>query len=156
MDNNRRKSFVNDPSDAFAMMAMATLKVIRPSVTAARMKTHYLRTFVCMDYPGAALSQNSIGNLLQRIGMDGSKRKRFYRLRMTAGGYTRCRLSLMSLRHSDYPNRCPSRNPKNAGASPSQRNRPSRLPSVSADGRERMPSNLPVLYSPADWESINE
>lgn len=75
---------VYDPSDAFAMMAMATLKVIRPSVTAARMKTHYLRTFVCMDYPGAALSQNSIGNLLQRIGMDGSKRKRFYRLRMEA------------------------------------------------------------------------
>ncbi len=67
-----------DPSDAFAMMSAATLKVIKPAITAGRMKTHYMRTFVCKDYPGAALSQNSIGSLLQKIGMDGSKRKQFY------------------------------------------------------------------------------
>jgi len=66
------------------MMSLATLKVIKPAITASRMKTHYLRTFVCKDYPGAALSQNSIGNLLQRIGMDGSRRKRFYQRRMAA------------------------------------------------------------------------
>ena len=75
---------VYDPSDAFAMMSLATLKVIKPAITASRMKTHYLRTFVCKDYPGAALSQNSIGNLLQRIGMDGSRRKRFYQRRIAA------------------------------------------------------------------------
>ena len=75
---------VYDPSDAFAMMSLATLKVIKPAITASRMKTHYMRTFVCKDYPGAALSQNSVGSLLQRIGMDGSRRKLFYQRRMAA------------------------------------------------------------------------
>ena len=75
---------VYDQSDAFAMMSLATLKVIKPAITASRMKTYYLRTFVCKDYPGAALSPNSIGNLLQRIGMDGSRRKLFYQRRMAA------------------------------------------------------------------------
>ena len=75
---------VYDPSDVFAMMSLATLKVIKPAITASRMKTHYLRTFVCKDYPGAALSQNSISNLLQRIGMNGSRRKQFYQRRMAA------------------------------------------------------------------------
>lgn len=73
---------VYDPADAYAMMAIATLKVIKPSITANRMSTHYNRTFVCKHYPGAAMSKNSIGNLYQRIGMDGSKRKKFYQLRM--------------------------------------------------------------------------
>jgi hypothetical protein len=35
-----------------------------------------------MDYPGAAMSENSINSLLQRIGMNGSNRRRFYQLRM--------------------------------------------------------------------------
>ena len=75
---------VYDPSDVFAMMSLATLRVIKPAITAKRMSTHYRRTFVCIDYPGAALSENSIGSLLQRIGMDGSKRKEFYQRRMRA------------------------------------------------------------------------
>ena len=49
---------VYDPSDAYAMMSLATLKVIKPAITASRMSTHYHRTFVCKDYPGAAMSQN--------------------------------------------------------------------------------------------------
>lgn len=73
---------VYDPTDVYAMMAIATLKVIKPSVTANRMSVHYNRTFVCRDYPGAAMSKNSIGSLYQRIGMDGSKRKKFYQLRL--------------------------------------------------------------------------
>lgn len=75
---------VYDPSDAYAMMSLATLKVIKPAITASRMSTHYHRTFVCKDYPGAAMSQNSIGNLLQRIGMNGSKRRQFYQRRINA------------------------------------------------------------------------
>ena len=51
---------VYDPADAYAMMAIATLKVIKPSITANRMSTHYNRTFVCKHYPGAAMSKNSI------------------------------------------------------------------------------------------------
>lgn len=73
---------VYDASDVYSIMAIATLKVIKPSITASRMSTHYNRTFVCKDYPGAAMSKNSIGNLLQRIGMNGSKRKQFYQLRL--------------------------------------------------------------------------
>lgn len=73
---------VYDPSDVYTMMSLATLKVIKPAITAHRMATHYHRTFVCKDYPGAAMSPNSIGTLLQRIGMDGSKRRQFYQLRM--------------------------------------------------------------------------
>lgn len=75
---------VYDPSDVYAMMSLATLKVIKPAITANRASTHYHRTFVCRDYPGAAMSPNSIGSLLQRIGMDGSKRKKFYQLRMAS------------------------------------------------------------------------
>ena len=73
---------VYDPSDVYAMMSIATLRVIKPSIASNRMATHYNRTFVCRDYPGAALSKNSITDLFQRIGMDGNKRKRFYQLRL--------------------------------------------------------------------------
>ena len=75
---------VYDASDAYAIMSLATLRVIKPAITADRARTYYLRTFVCKDYPGAAMSRNSISNLLQRIGMNGSRRKQFYQLRMEA------------------------------------------------------------------------
>lgn len=52
--------------NAYAIMAMATLKVIKPSIAANRMATYYSRTFVCKDYPGAAMSRNSICKLLMR------------------------------------------------------------------------------------------
>jgi transposase len=48
------------------------------------MQTHYPRTFVCKDYPGAALSQNSVTSLLQRLGQDGAKRRLFYQKRANA------------------------------------------------------------------------
>ena len=71
------------PADeAYSIMSMATLKVIKPSIPLSRMSTHYRRTFVCKDYPGAAMSQNHLGDLLQRIGRDGSKRKEFYQKRL--------------------------------------------------------------------------
>lgn len=73
---------VYDASDAGAMMAVASLRVIKPSIAANRIQTHYNRTFVCRYYPGAALSRNSVGNLFQRIGMDGSRRRKFYELRL--------------------------------------------------------------------------
>ena len=73
---------VYDPSDVYAMMSIATLRVIRPSIAANRFSTHYNRTFVCRDYPGAALSKNSVCSLFQRVGIDGKKRKKFYQLRL--------------------------------------------------------------------------
>lgn len=75
---------VYDASDVYTMMALATLRVIKPAITADRARTHYLRTFVCKDYPGAAMSRNSISSLLQRIGMHGSLRRQFYQRRMQA------------------------------------------------------------------------
>ena len=75
---------VYDPADVFAIMAIATLRVIKPSITANRMSTHYNRCFVCKDYPGAAMSKNSVGKLFQKIGMDGNRRKLFYQRRMSA------------------------------------------------------------------------
>lgn len=75
---------VYDPSVAFAIMAVATLRVIKPSITANRMSTHYYRCFVCKDYPGVAISRNSVSKLLQQIGMDGTRRQTFYKRRMLA------------------------------------------------------------------------
>lgn len=75
-------SKVFDISDVYSIMSIATLKVIKPSISSNRLSTHYHRTFVCKDYPGAALSKNSVSSLYQRIGMDGEKRKKFYQLRL--------------------------------------------------------------------------
>lgn len=63
--------------NVYSIIAMATLKVIKPSITGKRMATHYNRTFVCKDYPGVSLSQNSIEKLLQLVGQDGARRKQF-------------------------------------------------------------------------------
>lgn len=70
--------------EVYAIMAMATLKVIKPSIAANRMATHYNRTFVCKDYPGAAMSRNSICKLLQHIGQRGTRRREFYQRRLLA------------------------------------------------------------------------
>lgn len=67
--------------DAYSVMAIATLKVIRPSITAERVGTHYRRTFVCRYYPGTALSANTICTFLQKLGQDGRKRRTFYQRR---------------------------------------------------------------------------
>ena len=71
-------------NEAYSIMSIATLRVIKPKITLGRMATHYRRTFVCKDYPGAAMSKNTLGNLLQRIGQDGDKRKDFYQLRISS------------------------------------------------------------------------
>ncbi|MCR5339329.1 MAG: hypothetical protein K6E75_12315 [Lachnospiraceae bacterium] len=75
---------VYDPADVFAIMSVATLRVIKPSITANRISTHYNRCFVCKDYPGAAMSRNSVCKLFQKIGMDGNRRKLFYQRRMAS------------------------------------------------------------------------
>ena len=68
----------------YAMMSLATLNVIKPAITVNRMAAHYRRPFIRKDYPGAALSPNSICSLLQRISMNGSRRRQFFQLRMKA------------------------------------------------------------------------
>ena len=46
---------VYDASDMYAMMSLATSKVIKPAITTNRITIHYRRTFVCKDYPSATL-----------------------------------------------------------------------------------------------------
>lgn len=67
--------------DACTVMAIATLRVIRPSITADRLGTHYRRTFVCRHYPGVALSANTVCTFLQKLGQDGGRRRAFYQKR---------------------------------------------------------------------------
>ncbi len=73
-----------DPSDAFAIMAIATRRVIKPSISNHRISTHYNRCFVSQYYPGVATSKNSVSNLFKRIGMNSRKRYDFYQLRIQA------------------------------------------------------------------------
>ena len=61
-------------NEAYSIMSMATLKVIKSSVTLGRISTHYKWTFVSRDCPGAALSKNMLGSLLQRIGANQKSR----------------------------------------------------------------------------------
>lgn len=67
--------------DAFTIMAIASLRVIRPSISAERLGTHYRRTFISKYYPGVALSPNTVCSFLQKLGQDGDKRRLFYQQR---------------------------------------------------------------------------
>ena len=68
--------------DAYSIMAIACLRVIRPGTLNARLQMHYNRTFTKIFYPGCPLSRNTVGSLLQRLGQDGGKRRSFYQKRM--------------------------------------------------------------------------
>lgn len=67
--------------DAYTIMAIATLRIIKPGITASRMSTHYRRTYVSKYYPGIAISPNSISAFYQMLGQAGQLRKAFYQLR---------------------------------------------------------------------------
>lgn len=67
--------------DAYTIMAIATLRIIKPEITASRMGTHYRRTYVSKYYPGIAISPNSISAFYQMLGQAGQLRKAFYQLR---------------------------------------------------------------------------
>ena len=64
--------------DAYRIMAMASLKVIKPGIADSRFATHYNRTFISQYYPGIGMSKNTICSFLQLLGQDGRKRHQFY------------------------------------------------------------------------------
>lgn len=64
------------------LMAVASLRVIKPAVKCSRLSSEYERTFVSVYYPGCHLSRNTVGSLLEKVGMDSEKRERFYVARM--------------------------------------------------------------------------
>ena len=72
---------VYNAKDAYCIMAIATLRIIKPGITGMRMGTHYRRTFVSKYYPGIAISPNSVCNFYQMLGQAGHLRKSFYQLR---------------------------------------------------------------------------
>lgn len=74
---------VYPPDDAFSILSLACLKVIRPGITAVRMTSAYDSSFVSVFWPGAALSKNSITSLYKNIGADGQKREMFFNLRIS-------------------------------------------------------------------------
>ena len=75
---------VYTPKDTYMIMAIASLRVIKPEVSAKRLSTHYRRTFISQYYPGIGLSENTVGNFLQGLGRDGTKRLAFYHKRAEA------------------------------------------------------------------------
>ena len=70
--------------DATTIMAIATLRVIKPEITSGRLSTHYRRTFVSVYYPAVAISPNSVSKFYQDLGKAGTHRRKFYQLRAAA------------------------------------------------------------------------
>ena len=72
---------VYTPKDAYTIMAIASLRVIKPEVSAKRFATQYQQTFISKFYPGIDLSENTVSAFLQGIGRDGNRRLAFYHKR---------------------------------------------------------------------------
>jgi len=73
---------VYDANDAYRIMAMAAIRVIKPGISNSRMESEYLRTFVGVYYPGVHLSKNTISTFLRNLGTDMEKQRMFYQLRL--------------------------------------------------------------------------
>ena len=76
--------------EAYTIMAIATLRIIKPSIVNGRLSSEYNRTFVRKDYPGIGMSPNTISSFLQRLGQDGGKRRLFYQKRDFSYPYFDC------------------------------------------------------------------
>ena len=70
--------------DAYTIMVIASLRVIKPSVSGRRLSTEYNRTFISQYYPEIPLTQNTVSNFLEKLGRDGEKRRQFYQKRTEA------------------------------------------------------------------------
>ena len=70
--------------EARQILALAMLRVLKPGITATRVRTEYNRTFVGIFYPHLALSAGTIGKLKKKIGENVAKRLAFYERRMKA------------------------------------------------------------------------
>jgi len=73
---------VYSTSDTYSIIAAASIKVIKPGISSNRLTSFYEQTFLSTYYPGASLSKNAMPNLYRRLGMDETKMKSFYQLRL--------------------------------------------------------------------------
>ena len=83
------KNLVDDllavyPCRYIRIMSVASLRVIRPSISNYLISQQYKKSFVSVFYPGVSVSPNSVSNLLENLGMDGEKRKAFFKRRIAA------------------------------------------------------------------------
>jgi len=72
---------VYNAEDAFRIMTIAMLRVIKPGIVTGRLSTYYQKTYISKYYPGVALSANSVCEFYQQLGKSGQQRRDFYRLR---------------------------------------------------------------------------
>lgn len=75
---------VYDAGKVYSIMSLAIIRVIRPSTPLSRVSTHYRRTFTSIFFPGASVSQNSLGNLIDYLGVDEDRRKAFFLKRISS------------------------------------------------------------------------
>ena len=70
---------VYQPNEALTLMALAGVRVVKPHVSNARAAKEYRSTFLQVYYPKAALSENTIGKLLEAVGENQTKQAEFYK-----------------------------------------------------------------------------
>ena len=75
---------VYDAGKVYSIMSLAIIRVIRPSTPLSRVSAHYRRTFTSVFFPGAAVSQNSLGSLIDYLGVDEDRRKAFFLKRISS------------------------------------------------------------------------
>lgn len=73
---------VYDPVKAYKIMAIASLKVMHPGITAKRISAAYNMTFISVYYPRISFSQKSLGALYDEIGADIGKLNAFFKQRI--------------------------------------------------------------------------
>lgn len=67
--------------DAYKIITIATLRIIKPSLPSRNLSREYKRTFVSKYYPGISLSSNSVYTFIENLGKDEGKRREFYKRR---------------------------------------------------------------------------
>lgn len=73
---------VFDAKDAYKIMTMASLRVLRKNVPDRRLGTQYRKTYVSQYYPDVSLSSSVISKFQNDLGRDNEKRLAFYRQMM--------------------------------------------------------------------------
>ena len=66
---------------AASIIAIASLRILHPGITARRLRTYYERSFISKYYAGVALSPNTVFKLYEDLGKAGKLRSQFYQSR---------------------------------------------------------------------------
>lgn len=72
-----------DITDAYTMLAVALLRVLKPRVSNSRLNSLYERSWISAFIPGMHLSGNTVSKLLVNLGKDGNRRRQFFGRRLS-------------------------------------------------------------------------